>query len=255
MAVPKQAGAPTWMVTFADLMALLLTLFVLMLSFSEMDLQRYESLAGSLREAFGVAKRDKLAGVIEIDGSLRRNAARDVDMSRTENPTTDPVPIPELSEEVLKQAKEARIRELEEELRKLIEDKMGTTRIELEREGDRVVIRFPSQLAFPSANAEVTPEFDRILGDFAEVLRQSPGEVVVSGHTDNVPIFSSEFRSNWDLSAARASSVIKSLLAKDAVQPGRVKVEGYADTRPIAPNDTPEGRAENRRVELSIVAD
>ena len=98
-------GAPAGMATFADLMSLLLTLFVLLLTFAEMDVIKYKAIAGSMASALGVARKDKLSGVVEIDGSLRRKAAKDVDISKKEEEITEvqtvSVELPSLSEEEL----------------------------------------------------------------------------------------------------------------------------------------------------------
>lgn len=261
---PPAAGAPLWMVTFADLMSLLLTLFVLLLTFAEMNIVRYESVIGSLRNALGTARESKLAGVIEIDGSLQRQAAKAVDQSKRPEDQTTPtvsqdIPVreedltPEELEERAQEQREAKAEALAEELMKALEDTPNKDEVVVERQGDEVVLRFPSEIAFPSGQGDITQGFAEVVDSLAPIISGTEGSIVVSGHTDNVPISGGRFRSNWDLSAARAASVMVRILDTTALDPSRVTIQGYADSRPLAENDTPEGRATNRRVEVSIV--
>ncbi|MBC8240942.1 MAG: OmpA family protein [Alphaproteobacteria bacterium] len=268
MAKKKGGGAPAWMATFADLMSLLLTLFVLLLTFAEMDVLKYKAISGSVSSAFGVSREDKLAGVVEIDGSLLRTAARDVDPSNREEEITA-VPtvsmeIPEVPEtpEITEKELEARAQKVREDKAEDLKEKLTTTMeneievggILVERTGDEVVIRFPSEIAFPSGSGSLNVEFGHLLDRLMPILEKTPGELIVSGHTDNVPVRSGLYQSNWDLSASRATSVVHRFLAGRLIDPGRITVQGYGDSRPIASNDTPEGRAMNRRVEISIIS-
>ena len=104
-----------------------------------------------------------------------------------------------------------------------------------------------------SGSADLRSSFFAVLTSVGQALAQSPGEVTVAGHTDNVPVaFSERFQSNWDLSAARSESVADYLVNEGFIQPGAVTVTGYADTVPIASNDTAAGRAQNRRIEITV---
>ncbi len=98
----------------------------------------------------------------------------------------------------------------------------------------------------------MTDDFEQILRKISDVIGQLPTEIIVQGHTDDIPIKTARFHSNWDLSAARASSVANGLLATGAVETGRLKVQGYAETRPRASNEWPETRELNRRVEIIV---
>lgn len=258
MAKKASAGAPGWMVTFADLMALLLTLFVLLLTFAEMDILKFKQIAGSLRNAFGIAQSDELAGVIELEGTKRRTAATDTSLARR------PDEIPEVTEEQefetdamaaqkAAEEREQRADALQEALEGAIAEEIAGSGIQVERKEGAVVVRFPSEKAFPSGSGELTPAFAVMLDKLAPVLQTTPGQIYVAGHTDNVPIAGGFFRSNWDLSAARATSVVHHLIDPGGLDPSRITVQGYGESRPIAPNDTAENRAKNRRVEISVV--
>ncbi|MBO9506244.1 MULTISPECIES: OmpA family protein [Thalassospira] len=253
MAKKPAAGAPAWMATFADLMSLLLVLFVLLLTFAEMDVIKYKQIAGSVKAAFGFSKQDELAGVVELDGSILGKALK--------QPTPDtprvvsnipPVETPEV--EIKEGDSKAEKAEALEETLETVLDKMGMAdEIGVERKDGDVIVRFPNEIAFPSGSSGMTPEFAAILNRLVPVINQTEGQVIVSGHTDNIPVSSnSPYISNWDLSAARATSVLHYMIDQNGTDPIRMVVQGRGDSRPIADNSTAEGRAQNRRVEITI---
>ncbi|WP_073955650.1 OmpA family protein [Thalassospira sp. TSL5-1] len=254
MAKKPAAGAPAWMATFADLMSLLLVLFVLLLTFAEMDVVKYKAIAGSVKAAFGFAKDDQLAGVIEMDGSLLgkaiKNPSPDTPRVITELP---PVQTPKVEIEKTDTGKE-QAEKLENTLGTVLKRMGMHDQIGIERKGDEVVMRFPDEIAFPSGSSQMTKSFGAILDRVLPVIEQTEGTVIVAGHTDNIPLSSSSyFQSNWDLSASRATSVLHWIIDKEHMDPARLILQGFGDSRPIADNDTPEGRAKNRRVELTII--
>ena len=124
---------------------------------------------------------------------------------------------------------------------------------EVEKDGDSVIIRLGQQDSFQSGSADLQNSFASTLNSVGNALGQAGGMIRVEGHTDNVPIaFSERFRSNWDLSSARSASVANYLLDNTPVEPGRVTITGFADSKPIADNTTAEGRAQNRRIEVIV---
>ena len=124
---------------------------------------------------------------------------------------------------------------------------------EVEREGDKIIVRLAEQGSFRSGFADLQPGFLPLLDRVGSAVAQTDGTVSIEGHTDNVPIaFSERFQSNWDLSAARSAAVADYLLGNTELQQGRVTVSGFADTKPLDTNDTAEGRARNRRIEIIV---
>ncbi len=124
---------------------------------------------------------------------------------------------------------------------------------EVEREGDKIIVRLAEQGSFRSGFADLQPGFLPLLDRVGGAVAQTDGTVSIEGHTDNVPIaFSERFQSNWDLSAARSAAVADYLLGNTELQQGRVTVSGFADTKPLDTNDTAEGRARNRRIEIIV---
>lgn len=116
-----------------------------------------------------------------------------------------------------------------------------------------VVVSLPETGAFAVGQADLSQGARRVIRDLADVLAAEPGDIRVEGHTDDVPIATSRFASNWELSAARATEVIRFLIAQGAIAPSRLSAAGYGEFRPLAANASPESRARNRRVDIVIL--
>lgn len=240
------AGAPLWMTTFADLMSLLLTLFVLMLTFAKMDVEKYQQLAGSMKNAFGVQYLKKLAGIIEQDGgpmgvTTKSKVPKAVVELQIDDTIGEDEPRQDQPEDTLAA-----------DVTKAIADQISQSLANVEEREGEVIVRFPGKFAFPSGTESLTSDFLIALNNLAAVIAKSKGDIIIAGHTDNRPIKTARFRSNWDLSAARAASVVHYLLEFTDVQSSRLAAMGYADSRPLAPNDSDENRALNRRVEVIL---
>lgn len=125
--------------------------------------------------------------------------------------------------------------------------------IEIETVGRKIIIRIREKGSFVSGSATMSPSYREVMGEIREVLLLKPGKILVQGHTDDRPIRTQRFRSNWELSSARAVSVAHALMVGGEIKQNRFEVSGLSDTRPLASNETPAGRAENRRVEILIM--
>ncbi|MCB1694803.1 MAG: flagellar motor protein MotB [Pseudomonadales bacterium] len=270
-------GAPAWMATFADLMSLLMCFFVLLLSFSEMDLQKYKQVAGSMKNAFGVQNQVKVmdipkgTSIIAQEFSPGRPQPTQVDTVNqftTEttkpslqvgNPTAltadgkevDSEQFKQLVEEKVKQLKE-KTREDAEKLRDLLGKEIDEGKIDIESHNRSITIRIREKGSFPSGSADLNPDFIPAIGALRGALQDISGKIAVEGHTDDVPITSGKFRSNWDLSSSRALSVTHELVNDNVLESDRFMVVGRADTQPFKPNTSDENRAYNRRVEIVI---
>lgn len=266
----KGGGAPTWMVTFGDMMSLLLTFFVLLFTYSTMDAEKYKALAGSLKNAFGSSMVDHFRGMIEVGGLATRDKPTTMLIPPAEPKEEAGVPesgekppvemdLEKLDEKAIEQTyqevQKSRAQVLETDLRTAINQSLQGSRIGIERVGGKVVIRFPNEIAFPSGSAETDPRFVGMVTKLIPILGATRGDIIVSGHTDNVPISGGQFRSNWDLSAARASSVVLILVESGQVRAERITVQGFGDSRPLADNNSEEGRGKNRRVEITILVE
>jgi chemotaxis protein MotB len=129
-------------------------------------------------------------------------------------------------------------------------DPNGDVLVKLDPRG--VVVSLPEAGSFGVGQADLSQAARQVIREVADVLEQNPGEIRIEGHSDDVPITTSRFASNWDLSAARATEVIRFLLAQTAIAPDRLSAAGYGEFRPIVANDSPESRAKNRRVDIVV---
>jgi chemotaxis protein MotB len=227
--VTEEEGAPAWVVTFGDLMSLLLCFFVLMLSFSDMDRKKYKIVSGSLKNAFGIQRKVPTFESPKGQKMIAREFEQTIILTRIED-------------EIINQIKT--------ELKSNI--KSAEDLVDVKVSENQITIRLMGETTFDTGKAEIKPQFKQFLFKIGSILNKSPGEVIIAGHTDNVPLHGGRFRSNLGLSIARAGSVAEFLLQNTDIEPDRVSTMGLGEYRPLASNDTPEGRQKNRRVEIVI---
>lgn len=221
----EDEGAPAWMVTFADLMSLLLCFFVLIVSFSSMDVIRYRSLVGSLRSAFGSQN--------TIQSQAIQSQITAISLGQN-----------------LPGHQSLNWEELENELVAAVEEEGLTGEATLHRTDKGIVLRVRGTVMFEPGGTRILPESLPLLEKVAYIARAFPRTIYVEGHTDNIPLRSEEFPSNWELSSNRASAVVRYLTEVQHIAPEKLVASGFAHTVPIATNTTSAGRAQNRRVEF-----
>jgi chemotaxis protein MotB len=214
-------GAPGWIVTFADLMCLLMSFFLLLLSFSSIEIEKFKTLSGSMRDAFGLRS--------ELDASDRATGTEALSVPAAEDDTP---------------ASRAIVR-LRRALEKSRLQEGGTV---VARDGG-VALRLSGDAVFESAGVELVPAAYELLDELVRVAATSAGRIEVEGHTDDVPITSERYPSNWELSTARAGAAVRYLVSQ-GIPASRIRAIGFADTRPLVPNDSTSSRAKNRRVEF-----
>ena len=228
---PCDKGAPRWVTTFGDLMSLLLCFFVLLLSFSEIDRQKYKQVAGSMEKAFGMQRKKNVA---ESPRYGLKMIAKDFDQ-----------------EAIAMRIKRYIGEELEEnfdELYRKIEDD-----IDIEASKRQVVIRMMGESTFDSGKAEIKPELRPMILGIGQILaNETAGDIIIAGHTDNIPVRGGPFQTNLKLSIARAATVAQFLLDQTAIDPKRLSTMGFGEFRPTADNATAVGRRKNRRVEIIV---
>lgn len=254
----KKSNIPAWMVTYADLMSLLLCFFVLLLSFAEIDAQKFRRVAESLSQAFGV-QRDIEAMQVPMGTSAVMQHFSPATPDRTlieevRQRTQQQQPQLETMRTVLENQQRQRSLQVANSIEALLATALPEGVVEIEVEEARVIVRIAENGTFGSGTANVTPAFASLLAELASLISGLTGTLSVHGHTDNVPIRTAQFRSNWDLSAMRAASVANVLIEDGNMAPERLIIQGFAETRPVASNTTSDGRAANRRVELLIDA-
>lgn len=230
-------GAPAWMVTFADMMTLLLCLFALLLTFAELDAEKYRDIARSMRAALGG------------DGVLQNQPAR---LAPPEPPRANAETPPETQPAPDPSPRERRAQVYADRLHNLLDTEISQQKLTVERRAMEIVVRLQEKASFPSGSAELETDFAPILGKLAQAAREMPGAIIVTGHTDDRPIAGARFRSNWELSAARAATVVEALIRSGGIDPARLEARGMAEYRPLAPNVSDANQALNRRVEISF---
>ncbi len=226
-------GAPPWMATFADLVTLLMCFFVLLFAMSTTQQETYKELVKSLRSALG-AQAVPESGTRE---GLTMHAVPSEEPSENQQ-------IDELGGMIEKEMEEivSEVREL------VLFNKLGGE-VSVTKTEDGVVITMSDLLLFSEGGTRLSAKGHDILKKVASVLSKLAYHVKIKGHTDSSPISSAMFPSNWELSSARASTVVR-LLVKNGVPPQYISAEGYAHYHPVATNDTAKGRSLNRRVEI-----
>ena len=268
-------GAPLWMATFADLMSLLVCFFVLIISMSEIDVIRYKKVAGSMKDAFGVQQDivtydiPKGTSIIALEFSpgkpeptIRKIIQQDtVDPSRPSlrigNPD-NPIEVqPETLQKLLEEEEQRQEQRQQTEadaavLTELLEEEINEGKIDVETDGPTIIIKIRERGSFTSGSATLDPGFLPTLDTIGTALGEISGEIVVEGHTDNIPINSAQFPSNFALSAGRALSVTSVFLNDPNISIDRLSLRGYGEVRPEDTNATRAGRARNRRVEIKI---
>ncbi len=244
-------GGPAWLMTFADLMSLLMSFFVLLLSFSEMDVQKYKQVAGSMKFAFGVQREIKADDIPKGTSIIAQEFSPG---------QPKPTPIKVMQQKSMEDTQpDLRIRdevlELAEILQEALSEEIDRGLLEILIEEDEVKIRIRERDSFPSGSANLHESFYPVLDRIIGVLDKINGRVIVAGHTDSIPISTPHYPSNWVLSSARSASVVHYLAKKKLTDPTRIEIRAYADTQPIVPNDSASNRAQNRRVEIIVSFD
>lgn len=217
------SGAPLWMCTFADLMSLLLCFFVLLLSFSVMDVTKYKEVAGAMKDAFGV---------------------------QSEMPVTEEMK----GQQMISTMFESVPLHVQVQVARKFSEDLESGKLEAEYSGEGLILRVKGEVAFESGKAQIRKDFLPLLDKIGKIIPEMDLAVEVGGHTDNVPIKKevSTFSTNWGLSSARSIAVVEYWIEKFRIPAQKLSAKAYADSQPIATNRTSEGRSKNRRVEFKI---
>ena len=213
-------NADRWVVSYADFVTLLFAFFTTMYALSHVDVGKLERFAGSMKSAF------KATG----SGDINTNIIEGI----------RPIPYDDY--------------DLEKDVRAELEGFLATTGVTVTTNNRGVLISLGDSILFDSGTAMIKDEAQPLLLSVASLVRKTRNEIVIEGHTDTVPIQSAQYPSNWELSSARATSVLRYFLNDRTNNPSRFSAAGYGEYRPIAPNSTPVGRAKNMRVDFIFVS-
>lgn len=219
-------SSPAWMATFADMMTLLMCFFILILSFSSIELDKFKMAMGSLQGALGTL-------------GVQKKLLPDQSWFSPNTQNTD-------------QIKENSILDHIEKMREQIKKEGLEDKISIEEEGGEVYIQMKDDMMFHSGKAELKPTYFNLLSLIAKTFLADAKQIRVEGHTDNIPIQTKEYQSNWELSIQRALNVVRYFVNHENIHPAKLIIAGYGEHKPIAANDSPSNRAKNRRVLLNV---
>ncbi|NKF50132.1 flagellar motor protein MotB [Shewanella sp. WXL01] len=282
-------GAPLWLATFADLMSLLMCFFVLLLAFSEMDVMKFKQIAGSMKYAFGVQNKVEVKDIpkgtsvialefrpgkpdptpIEIINQQTNemtqqtieyqagdeSSAGGVQKQSGEQRGGNAAATAQQTAEAVKKDAASSQENINEQVKKMAEqlnEEIVDGAIEIESLGQQIIIRIREKGSFASGSGFLQPKFKPIVRSIGELLKDVPGIITVSGHTDGAHINNELYSSNWDLSSKRAVAVAHELMQVEGFDERRMKVVGEASNKPLVDNNSNQSRARNRRVEIAI---
>lgn len=217
----EHENAERWLLTYADLITLLLGLFVILYASSQVDAKKFQEMMSAFGKLFGGG-----SGV----------------MTGSPGALEQPIPAEAMTNELQRQ-----------QVQQAVEQAVEEGRITLTESSRGLTVHVTEKLLFDPGAAQLRAEAADVLGSLAKTLEGMKNEIRVEGHTDDVPIASAQYPTNWHLSTDRALHVALYLLQQSRIAPQRMAVVGYGEYRPIAPNDTDQNRARNRRVDIVIV--
>jgi chemotaxis protein MotB len=223
-APPTRSGHDRWLISYADLVTLLLALFTTLYAASTIDAQKLGPLSSSIREAFDAPP------ATAVPGAAPAIVA----------PVTVVAGAPPREDLQLRLARD-------------LAEAIKLDRVRMHRDARGLILSLPEEAAFAVASSDVSGEARQMVDRIAAAVAPTPNSIRIEGHTDDVPIRTSRFQSNWELSTARASAVVEYLVTTSGLAPGRLSAAGYGEFHPRVPNDTPENRAANRRIDIVIL--
>ena len=231
----EEEAGEAWLLPYSDLMTLLLALFIALFAMSQTDASKMQALAQAFTAAFNIGGPSFFSGMgpaTAINSATTQGQDNANDAYMKENET---------------------LREVQEKIEQYVKENNLQDQVSTELSEEGLMIRLKEKALFASGSAALQGQAEQIVPVIASLLAALPERVTISGHTDNVPISTSQFPSNWELSSARAVSLMRGLMGvQPSLNPARFSALGYSEYRPIASNDTDEGRAQNRRVEVFI---
>lgn len=253
----EEGSEAKWLTTFNDLMTLLMVFFVLLFTMGSMDAKKMNHFAHSLQGGLGILNEGQFLKIGIMEPIVKNTKNWKTTETPDENDTTDMDSETDSDDKKKSENKgngggNSFLKEVEK-LDKVLNDISKQQGISAERTMDGIRIRLEDCILFRLGLSEISPEAHMALKKVATELKKMDNPIRVEGHTDDIPIRSEQFRSNWDLSLSRAVNVVKFFIEHGHIKPERFVAAGYGDSRPICDNHTAENRARNRRVEVILL--
>jgi chemotaxis protein MotB len=231
----SEGNSERWLLSYSDFMTLLMTMFVILYSMGQVDVQKYKQLADSFKAAFSVGGPVKV-----VDAKIDQSGGSDA------NGQPNPIEIPGIPQ------KPPDSEEVAGQLTSFLSSQNLGKEVSVQTNIEGVLISLSEELVFPPGTATLQPDAYPVLDTIITMLKKIENPIRIVGHTDNTPPVDSKYKSNWDLSLARAM-VIGDYLIKNGIQPDRLTVSGRGEYDPVFPNDTPEHKALNSRADIVII--
>ena len=258
----EKENGERWLLTYSDLITLLMIFFVVLYSMSKVDAQKFQAVAESLNKALGGSTPAKMEMATSPTGpslfqtgtpsSKTTVPGKGTDSNNTANTNPATSAANKNSGQGNADAEKMSIDAIKAKLDKFAADNGIQTTLVTSIEERGLVVSIQETLLFESGSAGITDRARAILEKVSTVLAAAPNQIKVEGHTDNLPINTPQYPSNWELSVIRATNVVQ-ILQHDGITPNRLSATGYGEYRPIASNDTDAGRSQNRRIDLIIL--
>jgi chemotaxis protein MotB len=234
----------SWLIPYADLLTLLLALFIVLFAMSSVDAEKFQLLSKAFNEVFAGG-----TGVMEFNSPIPQGQAdAPIDkqkQQKQEEQKEDPANVDKDRQE---------LEDLQAKVNQYIDKKNLTDKLETSLTDEGLLISIRDNVLFNSGSAEINEEDLKTATEIADLLvMDPPRNIIISGHTDNVPITTARFDSNWELSVMRAVNFMKIILDNNHLDPRWFSAKGFGEFQPVAANDTYEGKARNRRVEILIL--
>lgn len=238
-----------WLITYSDLITLLLIFFVVLYAMSQLDVKKYEVLAQSLQFQF-----NKSDAVLDGGRGVTGQAIQDGSPLQSPVPAKPVVSSAETGKEQLKRLQEEELQNLLKIIQTYIKDHKLQDRVYVADTPKGIAIRLNDLFLFDLGRAQLKKEATPVLDKLSSLFKSLDNTVSIEGHTDNLPINpGGQYADNWELSAARSLSVLHYFIGSSKLAPTKFEIAGYADTRPVTSNSTEGGRSKNRRVEITVL--
>jgi chemotaxis protein MotB len=259
---PQHVNHERWLVSYADFITLLFAFFVVLYSSSQVDKRKAGHLALAIQIAFqelGVFQASSTKVPVKDDNAMPfekvqviENIDKDMDLKRIVNPMKGVLSSASPSQ-AQTQSQFLSLQEAQQEIQKALDPEIQRHEVAMSVRGEGLVVSLREMGFFESGSSSIRPKSLDAIGRLANVLNKRPENLRIEGHTDNIPIHTPRFANNWELSTARATGLIQVLISTYGILPNRLSVAGYAEFHPVSSNETPEGRAKNRRLDVVIL--
>lgn len=237
----QKRDQPSWLVTYSDVITLCLTFFVLLYSFSTLDAIKWKRVVQSVQGALGPF--ENVGGLLQDD---------QLALSQTDYEEQEEIDAAELAQFMLYQEETKKLEQMQERLLSYLAELGMSNNVTVEIEERGLILRFQDSVLFNKGKADLLPQSQQVLKEIIAIFHETANPIRVEGHTDDLPINTPQFPSNWELSTTRATNVLRYLI-QEGIPGKRLSAIGYGEFHPLVPNDGEENRKKNRRVDIVLL--